>query len=709
MKRWISAGLLVLLGGCAAQKKEIDEVKGLDLGGEGISQAFGAPLLQSYQSCDQLKNDLKETALRENATRMAYLLEKIPSGDSSYPVPGVFAPGSSSDVAMAPPPMAPVGAESGVIPPSAPREGIDFSGTNNQEKGVDEADIIKIDGKFFYILKGNSLQILAIEENGALTPASTLSLPYNADALLLMGDKALVISELYSWELQNMRLKNLSRSYTYTRIDLVDLSADRKSPSIVQSNYFEGHYKGARTIGGSFYLATYNDLGIEGLRWNLYPSEDFWTVSVEEQKQLWTAMVARLKASNDRIINNFDFLSLLPNEIKQDGEQMNRTPLSEGDCNQSYGATEGSATGFVNLVTINPEANGANVAMQWVKGNEPIVYASPDQFVLAAHEHKDWWFYKNKDSKEQTSIHRFKLGTGSLPYYADSVRIDGKIHNSFSLSEYQGYLRIATTTSGERRFFEPESNGTQPRPDENHLFILGEDSGKLDIISSIQGLAPGEKIWSARFSKDKGFIVTFKQVDPLFTLDLRDPKNPKVAGVLKVPGVSTYLQDIGNDQVLAVGYGGDDKGLDWKTTVSLFDVSDFNNPQLARSLSLSFGADWQQSESEANRNHLAITYWGPAQMTAIPLSAGRWNQASAFSNQNYEHKTKLMLVSTAPEKALSIFGEIDHSKYYNNEGYFSQSNIRRSYFVGDFVYAFSANAITATKLSDMSAVNEVVF
>jgi uncharacterized secreted protein with C-terminal beta-propeller domain len=269
-------------------------------------------------------------------------------------------------------------------------------------------------------------------------------------------------------------------------------------------------------------------------------------------------------------------------------------------------------------------------------------------------------------------------------------------------------LRIVTTTSGERRFFEPEpSDDTPVRQDENHLFILGEDSGKLDIIASIEGLAPGEKIWSARFSKDKGFIVTFKQVDPLFTLDLRDPKNPKVAGVLKVPGVSTYLQDIGNDQVLAIGYGGDDNGLNWKTTVSLFDVSDFNNPKLAHSLPVGLGLDdsWHTSRSEANTNHLAINYWGPAKMTAIPLSSSRWVDNPQGSD--WQCASKLMLVNTEPEKLLSLYGEIDHSKFYQNHGYDSGS-VRRSYFVGDYVYAISSNAITSTKLSDLSSVSDVV-
>ena len=166
----------------------------------------------------------------------------------------------------------------------------------------------------------------------------------------------------------------------------------------------------------------------------------------------------------------------------------------------------------------------------------------------------------------------------------------------------------------------------------------------------------GKRFGPRAFRKIKAFSLLLSESDPLFTLNLRDPKNPKVAGVLKVPGVSTYLQDIGHDHVLAVGYGGDNDGLNWKTTVSLFDVSDFNKPQLAKTLPLSLGANWHYSQSEANNNHLAITYWGPAQMTAIPMSAGRWGEV----RKGYEYVTKLMLINTAVDKNLSIHGEIDH-------------------------------------------------
>lgn len=247
-----------------------------------------------------------------------------------------------------------------------------------------------------------------------------------------------------------------------------------------------------------------------------------------------------------------------------------------------------------------------------------------------------------------------------------------------------------------------------PTVDENHLFVLGEEEGKLSIVSSIEGLAPGEKIWSTRFTKDKGFLVTFKQIDPLFTIDLSDPKNPQVVGLLKIPGVSTYLQDIGDDHLLAIGYGGDEDGLDFQTTISLFDASDFSAPRLSDTLSFSALEDldnsWSKVSSAANDNHLAINYFAPVAMTAIPINTHRYVQNPLDPVVgNFEYISKLSLVNTAVGEDLSFHGEVDHSQFYNEENNQSYrgSQIQRSYFVGDYVYAISPAAITVTRISDM--------
>lgn len=331
------------------------------------------------------------------------------------------------------------------------------------------------------------------------------------------------------------------------RLDVVQFGEDRQNPSIEQSYYFEGSLSAARKIGNKIHLATYFKADrINLYRWPKLP-DNYYESNSAQRAQMWSEAKAEARSKNMDKIAHFDFSKLLPHQLERNGDDYSQIPLSENACAHSFGAATDPASGFLSLISFTPETH--DIAIQRVRGNHPIVYASPEQFIIAsAHNHWSWW--TPNDDKDETVIHRFKLDVDNVPSYADSVTVPGSLHNSFSLSEYNGYVRVATTT---RRDWHREES-----VDQNHLFILGEDSGVFSLISFIENLAPGETIWSARFSKDKGFLVTFRQVDPLFTLDLSDPKNPVVAGELKVPGVSTYLQDIGNDQLLAIGYGCDE-------------------------------------------------------------------------------------------------------------------------------------------------------
>lgn len=703
MNRIYLACALIFAGACA-DDVAIDIDPNLDI---EAAKTFGSPMLFTYNSCEQLSEDLKKTTLDEMRTRLAIKL-KNPPRFRDYT--------ESGHETMAAPEAAPMAG----APAPAPVEGEDYSGTNNQEKGVDEADIIKVDGKFFYILNKSTLEIVDMPKVGELKPASTLRLETPGKGMLLMDDRAFVFandqSEEFSLPSAAFGQSSLIADYPEgnLRIDAIDLSNDRKNPKLIDSYYFQGELLAARKIGNKIHVATYLDAHIPNIHYYPELGRNFYaSKNPEEKDRLWVKAVNDTVKRNEELMENFDFLSMLPSVLKKDGNKLDRELIGPADCARTFGINDGSSTGFLSLITIEPKANVTTFDIQRVRGNPPIVYASNDQFILASPEHQPWWFFNNEELNDQTTIHRFDVSKDAPPAYKDSVRVPGTLHDSFSLSEHKGYLRVATTTSPNRRSWLP-GPGINPKTDEqpldeNHLFILGDDLGQFDILSSIEGLAPGEKIWSARFSNDLGFLVTFKQIDPLFTLDLSDPKKPEVAGSLKVPGVSTYLQDIGHDHLLAVGYGGDGDGLDFQTTVSLFDVTDFKNPKLADTLSFAISEglnhSWSNVSSEANRSHLAVNYFSPVAMTAIPLNTDRFIENPLDpSGGQYEYISKLTLVNTAAGKDLSIHGEIDHSQFYNKERSFERRSpeIRRSYFVGDYLYAISPKAITATRLSDMT-------
>ncbi|MDP6200256.1 MAG: beta-propeller domain-containing protein, partial [Candidatus Poseidonia sp.] len=210
-------------------------------------------------------------------------------------------------------------------------------------------------------------------------------------------------------------------------------------------------------------------------------------------------------------------------------------------------------------------------------------------------------------------------------------------------------------------------------------------------------------------------IVTFEQIDPLWVIDVADETNPTILGELKVPGVSTYIHPLSRDHLLTIGFGPaneDGTGLDWAgTQLSLFDISDATDPQQADVIRLSPVSMeneymWTWSWSEATYEHKAFQYWAPKSLLAVPLSTYRWvNTNDRYGYGHYEYITKLVLVEVnETDGELNTYGEVNHSSLFDTDGesrWWDDRNIRRSIFMGDFVYAISSAGITATNLSTM--------
>jgi hypothetical protein len=237
------------------------------------------------------------------------------------------------------------------------------------------------------------------------------------------------------------------------------------------------------------------------------------------------------------------------------------------------------------------------------------------------------------------------------------------------------------------------------------VYVLG-GSDKLETVGQIDGIAVDETIWSARFVGEKAFLTTARNIDPLWTIDLSDPANPRIIGTLEVPGVSTYLHPIADNRLLTIGLGGDETGFDGSLKVSIFDVSDFANPVLASTYTLSAveGDDWSSwGWSEATYEHKAFQYWAPRKLLAVPLSSSRSTCSDDYTC-DYEYVSKLVLVTVDPDQGLSLYGSIDHSSFYNSDpsAYWCYQDIRRSIFMGDYLYALSDRGITASFLDDLS-------
>ncbi|MEK6894632.1 MAG: beta-propeller domain-containing protein, partial [Nanoarchaeota archaeon] len=286
---------------------------------------------------------------------------------------------------------------------------------------------------------------------------------------------------------------------------------------------------------------------------------------------------------------------------------------------------------------------------------------------------------------EKTIIHKIDID-GLEISYSESGEVPGYVLNQFSMDEYNGNFRIATTTGNSFGNIDHSLN---------HLYILNED---LEIIGSVENLASGEMIYSARFVGEKAYIVTFRQVDPLYVIDLSDPKNPEVLGFLKVTGFSNYLHPIGNDLLLGIGREATEEGRSEGLKISLFDVSDFENPiELDKYV---VESDW--SYSEAEYEHKAVLFDDVRDLLVIPVT---YSQQLGNSWEYWQGAFAFIVT----DDDVSLKGKISHDtkrdnvkEYYGEYGY-----VQRSLFMDDILYTLSNLMIKANKIDDLSFVSEV--
>ena len=322
-----------------------------------------------------------------------------------------------------------------------------------------------------------------------------------------------------------------------------------------------------------------------------------------------------------------------------------------------------------------------------VMAGSTTVYASSNNLYVAQSSNA-WWDGISAIDRV-TNIHRFALN-GANTEYAGSGQVDGYMHNQFSMSEYKGMLRVATTYS--------DWWWGTPTDDErsgNNVFVLDIEQHQMNQIGAITGLAPGEQIYATRFQGERAFMVTFVQVDPLFTIDLSQPTVPVAKGELKIPGYSSYLHPIGEDHILGVGVDGDWDGGISGVAVSLFDVSDFSDPQQQDKLTMECDSTW----SEALWNHHAILVHNDT--VALPVYGWSWDTDS-------EYTSGLLVASINTNSGLKQTGFVDHSPLVEavycpeeedcTESYVPQ--MRRSLMIEDYLFSISDLGIMVSSMDD---------
>ena len=461
--------------------------------------------------------------------------------------------------------------------------------------------------------------------------------------------------------------------------------------------YLEGDFKTGRKVNSTVRMVSYAWIDIPGLvHWLEYP-EEYWHLDYEDPRrdEIFRETALLTIARNNEVISTVSLSELMPQLYERYADDtFSEHGFTEGDCAEFRTATDGMGRGFTSILTLDLLGDEFTFDADHLVTNYSEVYASLNTLVVAEPANEWWWFWGNEEIEDATNLHRFDISESDRTIYTGSGRVDGMILDQFSLSEYEDRVRVATTTGRLNRWWMEEND--EPA---NHVFVLeGDDS--LEVIGHVGGIAKGERIWSSRFVGESAYLVTFRNIDPLWTIDLGDPRNPEVKGELEVPGVSTYIHPLGG-HLLTIGYGGDENGLDWKTQISLFDVTDFSAPKLASSLSMAPSDEdgWSSAYSEASWEHKAFQYWAPKGLLAIPLSTYRYDSRSG----NYRYLSKLVLINVNLDDGLSIYGSVDHSEFFNtgSRHYWSHRDVRRSIFMGDYIYAISDRGITAHHLDSM--------
>jgi len=288
------------------------------------------------------------------------------------------------------------------------------------------------------------------------------------------------------------------------------------------------------------------------------------------------------------------------------------------DCDRVSHPDDFSGVDMLSVVTIDVAGGLDVVDSTGVLARGDTVYASEDSLYVATQNWQSWRWMETGDDRDRpegpvTEIHKFDIADPVRTEYLASGTVEGYLLNQFAMDEHDGHLRVASTTT-------PDWWGGGP-DSESRITVLSEANDDLVRVGTIDGLGKTEQIYSVRFIGDVAYVVTFRQTDPLYTIDLADPTNPALLGELKIPGYSAYLHPVGDGLLLGIGQDATDDGMVQGTQVSLFDVSDLADPVRLDTHTLSEG-----SSSQVEYDHHAFLYWEG--LAVIPVQQWNWDGKS---------------------------------------------------------------------------------
>lgn len=618
---------------------------------------------------------------------------------------------------------------------ASPLQKTDYSETNVQVAGVDEADIIKTDGEYVYAVSKKNLFIVKAypAENAEIVAQiafdSTPRNIYVQDNFLAVYGNDEVIFENDTYDL-------LPRPSSFTFFKVFDIS-DRKNPVQVRDLDFEGGFIDSRLVGDYVYFVTsyspssgfvYDDpipmiledgellptdpakagcncpdVHYFALDYDNYSLTSVAAINIGNQVEAVKSQVYLLDVSQDMYVSQ-DNMYLAYNKRVSDAElyvAVTRDLLfSRLDAlHQAWILDIESSPNYV-LSDAEKDAKIGGLLELYANSLSDEEQEKLEKEIEAEAGKR---YEQLVDEIETTTIHKIALKDGALEYRA-SGRVSGYTLNQFAMDEHDGYFRVATTRGQFFSNFIPE----EQRESYSNVYVLDEE---MNTVGKVENLAPGEKIYSARFMQGRVYLVTFEQIDPLFAIDLADPRQPRVLGELKVPGFSSYLHPY-SDKLL-IGFGketqvNENGGVTTKgLKLSLFDVSDVKN--LREIDTYTMGG--QGSESEALEDHKAFLFSQEKSLLSVPVTLRGPTGDISYGDITFRGA----MVFSATENGFELKGQIDHwdgrldeDQYESWYGYgYYDNTVKRALYIEDTLYTFSNNYLRMNDLADLKEVKNL--
>ena len=523
------------------------------------------------------------------------------------------------------------------------------SKTNTQVNNVDEADIVKVDGNYIYYVSNKKLVIIDAHTPEASEKISEINYKdtnFNPREVYVKGQKIIVIGNEYDNSCKTEVIS--TEDVTATDIERVQESKPKsgmiiydisniKEPKETRRVMIEGNYISSRMIEDNIYYVANKYIATSNIKKN--KMED-----LDEDK--YKPVYQDTAVSQEEKCINYDLIYYFP---------------------------ETQDSSYLMLAGLNIN-NNEEAEIRTFLGAGQYIYSSEKNMYIATNKTTYGKGYEVLGGT--THLLKIELNNGKFNFKAE-CNIDGQVNNQFSMDENKDTFRIATTTGN---IWVDETTA-------NNLYILND---KLEEIGRVENFGKEEKIYSVRYVENKAYVVTFKQTDPLFVIDLSESTKPQILGELKIPGYSTYLHPYDDTHLIGFGYDTKENGTRVITNglkMSMFDISDFNNPQELFKISI---GDSKYTYSELLYNHKALLFSKEKNIIAFPL----------YSSSGRKTNSRAAIYNIDLEKGFSLKGEISNvtNKY--------EENVKRIVFANDTFYTFSDSLVKVANMDTLEVVKE---